>query len=416
MDRPQSWCLDMKPASVCAGVLVIGGGMAGLCAAISARKAGAFVRLIEASPRYMRGGNLRHARNIRIPHDRPSLYSPGIYPSDEFARDLIEVSEGKGDAALIRTLALRATNLGDWLAEQGVVFQTKHVPFSRRTAFFLGGGKAVANALYARIEELGIEVSYDASFDGHDLGDPGYNAVVLCCGGDQADKRQCFINRGTPFNTGALMKRVIDAGAAEGGVLEEAHLVAVDARSPFHDGGIVTRVDGMELGMVVDAEGQRFLNETEIAGPRRYSRWGRAIAALAIPRAALVLDADGMAAMPRLTYAPIRAQNLGELARQIGVDPVVLHRSAEQCGRVKRPPFFAYPVVPGLTFSCHGLRVDTLARVKMRDGSVRQDLFAAGAIMASDILHTGYLSGVALTISAVFGRIAGEEAARHALG
>ncbi|MGF9564417.1 FAD-dependent tricarballylate dehydrogenase TcuA [Neorhizobium sp. JUb45] len=406
----------MRPPPSKAEVLVVGGGMAGLCAAISAQKAGATVRILEASPRHMRGGNLRHARNIRIPHDGISSYSPGIYPVEEFARELTEVSRGDGDAALIDMLASRAADLGEWLADQGVVFQTKHIPFSRRTAFFLGGGKAATNALYARIEALGIAVSYETPWDIDTLCELPSAAVVLCCGGDQADARQRFINRGTPFNVGAPMEGLIRAGAAVAGVSGAVHLVAVDARSPRHDGGIVTRIDGMQFGMMVDAQGRRFADETAIVGSRRYSIWGQTIAALPVPSATLVLDAGGMAAMPRLAFEPIRAANLGEMAALIEVDFAALSCSARQSGRVRKAPFFAYPVVSGLTFSCHGLRVDTRARVKMGDGSVSKNLFAAGAIMAPAVLHIGYLSGTALTISAVFGRIAGEEAARHALG
>lgn len=406
----------MSPAPSKSDVLIVGGGMAGLCAAISAHKAGAKVRILEASPRHLRGGNLRHARNIRIPHGDISPHSPGIYPAEEFARELFEVSGGEGDVALIEVLASRAAELGEWLAGQGVVFQAKHIPFSRRTAFFLGGGKAAANALYARVEALGISVSYETPWDIDDLHALRSSVVVLCCGGDQADARHRFINRGTPFNKGAPMEGLIRAGAAVAGVAAAAHLVAVDARSPRHDGGIATRIDGMQFGMMVDDQGRRFIDETAIAGSRRYSIWGQTIAALPLSRAMLVLDVDGMAAMPRLAFDPIRTKNLDEMAALIEVDSAALVCSAQQSGRVKKPPFFSYPVVPGLTFSCHGLQVDTRARIKMRDGSVSKNLLAAGAIMAPAILHTGYLSGTALTISAVFGRIAGEEAARHALG
>ena len=55
-----------------AEVMVIGGGIAGLSAAIAAREAGARVHLIECAPRHHRGGNARHARNLRIAHDAPT--------------------------------------------------------------------------------------------------------------------------------------------------------------------------------------------------------------------------------------------------------------------------------------------------------------------------------------------------------
>ncbi|MGI2033372.1 FAD-binding protein [Rhizobium panacihumi] len=397
-------------------VLVIGGGMAGLCAAISARLAGAKTRLLEAAPAHMRGGNLRHARNIRIPHDAPTRYSPGRYDVVEFAQELGEISSGKGEAALIRSVSHQAVDLADWLVGQGVVFQTRHIPASRRTAFFLGGGKAVVNALYARAQALGVEIRFESDMHRLDLDDLPAKAVAACCGSAQVGSFKTIINRGTPFNAGGLMQELVGAGAAAIGVPEAAHLVAVDGRSPAHDGGIVTRIDGMQFGVMVDEAGRRFIEETVVSGPRRYSLWGQAIARLSSPRATLVVDAEGFSKMPMMVFPPISAGTLADMAALIGMDVGVLSRSAEESGRVNKPPFFAWPVAPGFTFGCHGLHVDTRARVKMQDGSVRQNLFAAGSIMAAGILHTGYLSGTALTISAVFGRIAGREAARHALG
>lgn len=372
--------------------------------------------IAEAAPEIRRGGNLVHARNIRIPHDQPCPASPGIYDPAEFQREMMEIAGPDADPALIGKVASLAGELATWLPRQGVIFQTQHIPFSRRTSFFLGGGKAVANQLYGTARSLGIDIRYDMAVDALDILDPPARAVIVCSGGGQASAGRKFINRGTPHNTGCLMQNLIRAGAVTKGEPDAAHLVAIDARSPAHDGGIVTRMDGMKFGMVVDHAGRRFVDETTISGSRRYTAWGRAIASLTVPRATLILDAEGMRAMPVMAFPPLRAETLTQMATGIGVDAATLLRSAEQCGRVKAPSFFAYPMTPGLTFTCHGLHVDPSARVKMRDGTVRQDLFAAGSVMAAGVLDTGYLSGVALTIAAVFGRIAGEEAARHALG
>jgi tricarballylate dehydrogenase len=82
--------------------------------------------------------------------------------------------------------------------------------------------------------------------------------------------------------------------------------------------------------------------------------------------------------------------------------------------RLDSPPFWAYPLRPGITFTYLGLRVDQRARVLMRDGTAAANLCAAGEIMAGNILRRGYIAGVGMTIGTVFGRIAGEEAARHA--
>ncbi|MFL5285611.1 MAG: FAD-binding protein, partial [Rhodopila sp.] len=69
---------------------------------------------------------------------------------------------------------------------------------------------------------------------------------------------------------------------------------------------------------------------------------------------------------------------------------------------------------PGITFTCHGIQVDAQARVLLKDAGPVSNLYAAGMIMAQSILGTGYLAGAAVAIGAVFGRIAGTEAARHA--
>ena len=81
---------------------------------------------------------------------------------------------------------------------------------------------------------------------------------------------------------------------------------------------------------------------------------------------------------------------------------------------IEVPPFYGYPLRPGITFTYLGLAVDACARVQMADGRAMKNLFAAGEIMSGNILTSGYLGGFGLTIGTVFGRIAGKEAARYA--
>ena len=76
------------------------------------------------------------------------------------------------------------------------------------------------------------------------------------------------------------------------------------------------------------------------------------------------------------------------------------------------PPFWGYPLRPGITFTYLGLKVDSQAHVVMSDGRPAANLFAAGEIMAGNVLGRGYVAGVGMAIGTVFGRIAGEEAAR----
>jgi tricarballylate dehydrogenase len=82
--------------------------------------------------------------------------------------------------------------------------------------------------------------------------------------------------------------------------------------------------------------------------------------------------------------------------------------------RIDTPPFRGYPLRPGITFTYMGVRVDDRARVLRSDGEPFSNVYAAGEIMAGNILRKGYIAGIGMTIGTVFGRIAGESAGQHA--
>ena len=103
-------------------VLVVGGGSAGLCAAIAARRSGATVRLVEHAPVKLRGGNTRHARNFRLMHDRPEWYVPDIYGEETFFRDL-RASRRRDRRKLARILIRGSAAIAPWLIENGVRLQ-----------------------------------------------------------------------------------------------------------------------------------------------------------------------------------------------------------------------------------------------------------------------------------------------------
>ena len=137
-------------------VLVVGGGNAALCAAITARRAGASVMLLEASPKEFRGGNSRHTRNIRYVHAAKNDFLTGPYTEEECFNDLMGVTKGNTIESMARLVIRNSNNVGYWMMEQGVHFQpamrgTLHL--SRTNAFFLGGGKALINAYYATAEK-----------------------------------------------------------------------------------------------------------------------------------------------------------------------------------------------------------------------------------------------------------------------
>src|SRR3977135_2517853 len=146
-------------------VLVIGGGNAALCAAISARRTGASVLVLEGAPKFYRGGNTRHTRNMRCAHDAATDILTGPYTEQEFWEDLKRVTGGQTDENLARLMISESKDILDWIVEQGVRWQPSlggTLSLGRTNSFFLGGGRAMLNALYLTAEQLGVEILYDA--------------------------------------------------------------------------------------------------------------------------------------------------------------------------------------------------------------------------------------------------------------
>jgi tricarballylate dehydrogenase len=452
-------------------VLVVGGGSAALCAAIAARRSGATVRMVEQAPASLRGGNTRHARNFRLMHDGPAWYVPDSYGEEAFFKDLVRVTHGASDERLARILIRGSATIATWLGDNGVRLQdpaTGAMPYSRRTAFFLGGGKAMINALYATALKLGVSVGYDRevmalTFDTErnctaDILHDGNiervvaKTLVLCTGGHQANLdwlRQSFgaaadgfMIRGTPYATGAVLRLLLDAGAKPVGDPARAHIVAVDARGPKFDGGIVTRITAIPHGIVVDRNGRRFHDEGEDARKTHFARWGARIADSPDQIAYLILDTQGFGRALPTALPPIRADTVVSLAIKLGLDPAALQttvadfNAATPAGddlpvierrttgltppksraavALTAPPFAAYPLRPGVTFTHFGVAVDDHTRVMKTDSQPIHNVFAAGMIMAANVLGDGYLAGLGVALSTVFGRLAGEEAARQA--
>ncbi len=421
-------------------MLVAGGGLAALCAAIAARRAGASVWLVDAAPEALKGGNARHGRNIRVAHDGPSAYIPDGYPVAAFEADLWRADPG-AVPDLLQRLARDSESVPEWLAAQGVAFQRLDsgvLPYSRRTVFLLGGGTAMVNALVRTATTLGVRVLHDTAVedvaaDGRAIlrGTEGRTevaarAVIACTGGFQGHRpwlraafgavADAFVNRGTPYADGHLLRVLLDRGAAPVGDAAHAHLVAVDARAPAADGGIITRADGMAWGLVLDRDGRPVRDTTQETGSARYSGWGRLVAECPGGIAHVILDTAGVARLGRRVYAPQTMPDTDTLAHDLGLDPVRLAATLHHEGPAGGPPWHVLSIRPGITFTGLGVRVDPDGRILDRAGAPLPGLFAAGMIMAPAVLGGRYLSGTALTVCAVFGRRAGAAAARHALG
>ena len=454
-------------------VVVAGGGNAALCAAIAARRAGASVLVLEAADKFYRGGNTRHTRNMRCAHDSATDTLTGPYTDDEFWDDLHRVTGGNTDEELARHMIRESKEVLRWIAEQGVRFQPPlggTLSLGRTNSFFLGGGRAMLNALYRTAETLGIDVRYEAEVVGLDIRDGMFlsavfkngnglarvraGTLVAASGGFESnfdwlkqawgDIAENFLIRGTANNRGTVLKMLLDAGVQPVGDPTQCHAVAIDARAPKYDGGIVTRLDCVVFGIVVNRNARRFYDEGEDIWPKRYAIWGRLVAMQPDQIAYIVFDASVLNMFMPSCYPPIRAGSIAELAGKLGLDPVALEETVSTFNAAVRPgtfdhtvlddcrtegldppkthwarrlveaPFYAYPVRPGITFTYLGTRVNRRARMLMVDGRPAANMFAAGEIMAGNVLGQGYAAGVGMTIGSVFGRIAGREAARHA--
>src|SRR5213595_4145536 len=166
-------------------VLVIGGGNAALCAAISARRAGASVLVLEGAPKFYRGGNTRHTRNMRCAHDAATEILTGPYTEEEFWDDLLRLTGGQTDEELAKFMITESKDILNWIVEQGVRWQPSlggTLSLGRTNSFFLGGGRAMLNALYLTAERLGIEIEYDAEVVDLDIEDGTFRSATVARG------------------------------------------------------------------------------------------------------------------------------------------------------------------------------------------------------------------------------------------
>ena len=200
----------------------------------------------------------------------------------------------------------------------------------------------------------------------------------------------------------------------------------------------------MVFGIVVNKHAERFYDEGEDIWPKRYAIWGRLVAQQPDQIAYIVFDHSVLTKFMPSLFPPIKADTVMELAVKLKipadtldktvagfnkavVDGTFDHTILDDCHtegldppkthwaqRLETPPYYAYPVRPGITFTYLGTRVNKEARMIMDDGKPAGNMFAAGEIMSGNVLGKGYAAGIGMTIGSVFGRIAGREAAHNA--
>lgn len=456
-------------------VVVVGGGIAGLAAAVAASQAGAEVILVEKAPREHRGGNTRFAdAQMRFPHEADE-FGPRDYTADAMYSDLMRISQGRANPELIRTLCDNARATAEWLTELGLEWEAgyPHTAGYRRSP--AAGGAGLIDLLFRRLEGLGGLVSYHTGATGllvderrnirgvRCAGPEGVidiearGGVVLACGGFQANVEmrvaylgrfaESLVLRGSRYNTGEGLMMAIAAGAQPAGQWGDYHSAVLDARSPRIECG-VTALYNYQMGIFVDKDGRRFLDEGEDFRDHTYVKFSKQIVEQAGGEAWCLFDQQAyqreeFARAWRPVGPPFEAGSLEELANLIDVpaenllETVGNFNAAVQPGEydldrldgkstrgisppksnwalpLEAPPYIAIPVTGGITFTFGGLKCDPDARVIDTAERVMAGLYVAGEPMG-EIFYYNYPGASSVIRGAVFGRIAGTDAAKRA--
>jgi tricarballylate dehydrogenase len=486
--------------------IVVGGGNAAFCAALSARETCERVLVLERAPESEAGGNSRFtAGAMRVAYNgvddlrklMPDLSEDeiartdfGTYTESQFFDDLGRVTQYRCDPDLAEVLIKRSFETLLWMRSKGVRF----VPIYGRQAFKIdgrfkfwggltvetwGGGPGLVDALTKAASRSGIDVWYSAravSLLHDDDGVHGVRvkregktvevrapSVVLAGGGFQANPewRARYLGpnwdvakvRGTRFNTGDVIRMALDIGASPAGNWSGCHAVGWERNAPeFGDlaVGDAFQKHSYPFGIMLNANGRRFVDEGADFRNYTYAKYGRVILAQpghfawqifdgkvlhllrdeyrikqvtkvsADTLEALVAKLDDVHAGAALEE--IRRYNAA-IKKDVPFDPNVKDgRSttglavdkSNWANTIDEPPFEAYAVTCGITFTFGGLRIDTGAQVISTDGDPIPGLYAAGELVGG-IFYFNYPGGSGLTNGAVFGRIAGASAARAAL-
>ncbi len=482
-------------------VIVVGAGVAGLSAALSAHDAGASVEVIECAPMEHRGGNTAFAAgSVRFAYNDvedllkviPDLTASEIETTDfgsytdGYAHDMDRVTEGRADPELVAALVDQSLDAFVWMRGKGVRFLPNYGRQSFREGTkrkFLGGcpvevsggGLGLLEALYGALGRAGIPITYETRATSLILGETGVEgvrvkretrledrpagAVVLASGGFESNTewRARYLGpgwdlakvRGTPFNTGDGLRMALDAGAAAEGNWSGCHSVAWDLSAPkFGDIAVGNdfKKDSFQYAIVVNAKGERFLDEGADFRNFTYAKYGAVILQQPGQFAWQVFDAKVLNLL-RDEYrirqvTKVRADTIEELAENLyGVDPEGFLRTVREFnaavmqdrafnpnvkdGRATRGlsvpksnwantidegPFEAYGVTCGITFTFGGVKISPSCHVIDVDGNPVPGLFACGTI-AGGLFYFNYPGGAGLAAGAVFGRAAGHSAA-----
>jgi tricarballylate dehydrogenase len=484
-------------------VVVVGAGNAALCAALAARESGASVIVLEAAPEEMSGGNTRFtAGAMRVVYGgvddlnelMPDITEAekqrtdfGSYTADAFYEDMGRVTQYRTDPELTEMLIERSFPTLLWMRSKGVRF----APMYGRQAFNIdgrfkfwggltveasGGGPGLIDALKKACADAGVEILYDCRAERiirerdavtavvarhrRNIVQIEARSIVLAAGGFQANTewRTRYLGagwdlakvRGSRFNQGDGLRMALEIGAASRGNWSGCHAVGWERNAP--EFGDLVVGDGFQkhsypLGIMVNAQGRRFVDEGADFRNFTYAKYGRVILEQPGQFAWQIFDRK-VTNLLRDEYrikqvTKVTAGTLEELVRKledVDADAALAQIQAYNAsvdtskpfdpnvkdGRATRgldvpksnwancidePPFEAYAVTCGITFTFGGLSIDPDGRVLDASGAPIPGLFAAGE-MVGGIFYFNYPGGTGLTSGAVFGRIAGTSAGK----
>ena len=484
-------------------VVVIGGGNAAFCAALSAQENGARVLVLEAAPKDEAGGNSSFtAGAMRVAYNgvedlsklMPDLTEEekantdfGTYTEDQFFDDMGRVTQYRTNPDLAELLVRRSFDTLLWMRSKGVRF----VPIYGRQAFKVdgkfkfwggltveawGGGPGLVEALTESAGKRGIDIWYESravSLIHDDDGVHGVKvkrggktapvaakAVVIASGGFEANSewRTRYLGpgwdlakvRGSRFNMGDGIRMALEIGAQPYGNWSGCHAVGWERNAP--EFGDLAVGDGFQkhsypFGIMLNATGRRFVDEGADFRNYTYAKYGRVILEQPGQFAWQIFDSK-VTHLLRDEYrirqvTKVTANTLEELTaklddvsaeaalaeimaynaavrQDIPFNPNVKDgRSTEGlavgksnwANTIDAPPYEAYAVTCGITFTFGGLRVSQEAAVLDLEGKPIPGLFAAGELVGG-LFYFNYPGGTGLTSGAVFGKIAGASAVK----
>lgn len=487
-------------------VIVVGGGNAALCAAISAAEQGARVVVFERSPEAERGGNSTYTdgkyRAVYNGVDDVRALVPdltdeevassdfGSYSESDFFDDMGRITQNRTDPDLCEILVRNSRDILFWLKSVGVRFMPNYgrqaYKVDGRFKFWGGttltvaaGGPGLVDSLYRAAEKRGVEIHYDAWVRdlvySEDAGVTGITvringrlqtvragAVVLACGSFEANAewRAKYLGpgwdlakvRGSKYNTGDGLAMAMKVGALPYGHWSGCHATAWERyASDFGDMVNTPQYQrhSYTFGIVVNAQGERFIDEGADFRNYTYAKYGREVLEQPGQVAWQIYDGKVLHLLTSeyrtRTVTKVRADTLDGLIAQLDeVDSEGLRRTISEFnaavtqdvpfdpnsrdGRgapgltvprsnwanpIDTPPFEAYAVTCGITFAFGGIRVTTEGQVVDTDLRPIPGLFAAGE-MVGGIFYHNYPGASGLTSGSVFGRLAGGSAARAA--